>query len=482
MTDELTNAPADVRRLYADAMDAGERKGQAKAEAKKFAIRQVQLAGWYRTLDGWKRIAPDVRDKVNIRQAHPQPDGRYLITDVDIFYPNATKGANWILGDKAVEGFCKNTNRIITSGAQRPGLVEGHQHNAAKMLGVQQDSLGFAINFRPHPSKSGWARCDLVDVVPEAVERMRDRKVTGLSAEVAYDAGRLNGRFQRVSLLGGSIQSLSYLPVTEVYSVSNQLCFSADGTFPPRRQAHQHEDLPMPMDTTQANELAQSYSALSAAHASFAAGEEGADSKLDEAIKSHAACVAKYGGAGLPGDAELGGDTAKLPVEKPELASAAYSVGDITEEQFASDPVGVFGAMQTAVATLLTENKTMKAAATQAKAVAKKAADRQVFDTFIEDLHTKGHVFDDVEAIAMFDSAQGNDGLLKQLATFLKKSPTKKETGPADLSAIFSTEDVVALVPDPVKKPDAAKPADLGMAFSSEEAKAGDDVLAAIGM
>lgn len=466
MKNELENAPADVKRLYDDALAMAETQGQSKPEAKKYAFRHVQLAGWYRTAGGWKRVAPDVRDKVNVRQATEQPDGRYLITDVDCFYPNATKGSEWIFDDKKIDRVSKNTNRMIAAGGQRPALVEGHQHPIIKLTGLQQDSLGSAINWRKHPTKAGWARCDLVDVSPETVNRMRDRKLTGLSAELSRDAAGLNQRFSRVSLLGGTLQSLSYLPVTEVYSVQNQLCFSADEVFSSRGQAHQIRKFPM--DKSQAKEMAECFSALSAAHASFAAGEEGADSKLKEAQEAHDACKAKYSTTAEP-------TTEDEPTETPsEEMATTYSVGEVTPEQMAADPTGVLLAFQSEIHRLSTKSKQQEAVQAAALAATKKATARKTFDKFLGDLHGKGHVFDDTEAVAMFEAAGDDTARMTALSSFLKKTPTKKETGPADIAAIFSAEDVA---PGQIKKdPVTDKPAPFNassLSFSSEAAEAG---------
>ncbi len=474
------NAPAAVARLYTDAMEMATDKGHSKPDAQKAALRQVQLGGWYRTDTGWKRIGPDIRDKVNIRQAHHQPDGRYLITDVDVFYPNATKGPDWIFNDQSIPRLCKNTNRMIEAGGQRPALVEGHQHAMIKMMGVQQDALGYAINFRPHPSKSGWARCDLVDVLPQAVDRMRDRKITGLSAEISFDFGKLNGRFARVSLLGGSIQSLSHLPMTEVYSVSDQLCFSAEGMFPSRGQARSTNGVShMPLKPNQAKDMAECFSAMSAAYAACAAGEEGSEAKLEEAKKQHDEMEAKYG-AVTPAAAAV-----EPGIEDPGMAgdsTAQYSVDEVTPEQMTTDPVGVLMAFQSEIVGLRKESNQHKEQQRVATAAAKKAGDRKTFEAFCGDLHKKGHIFEDAEAVAMFESSGDDEGRLKALSSFLKKTPTKKETGPADISAIFSADDIAPASTTEAAKKTAATASTGALSFSAEENQLGQDVADMLGL
>lgn len=479
MTLDNTNAPPDVVRLYNDALQHAIDKNQTKPEAQKYAMRQVQLAGWYRTSDGWKRVAPDVRDKVNVRQAVQQPDGRYFIPDVDVFYPNATKGAALPFDASDIAGMVKNTNRMIAAGSQRPGLTEGHPHPLQSITGKQLDTFGFAVNWKKHPSKSGWARCDLIDVSPDAIHRLRDRKLTGLSAGIVQDAGELNRRFGHVAMLGGTTQSLSQLPVTEIYSVSNQVCFSADGTVPPRGQAHStSKETTMPMDATQAKDMADCYSALSAAHASFAAGEEGADAKLEEAEKKHKDCLAKY--AAPEADPNPQADPEPEKEMEKEEAVASYSVGEITGEQFAADPVGAFAALQTSLAGVLKENAQLRTERAAAATKAKKDAGRATFATFCADLHEKGHIFDDAKANVMFDAAGDNEGMLKALSDMLKASPTKQETGPADLNSIFSADEIAKTVPDAPKKPEASSTGALN--WSAEENKMADDVLEVIGM
>ena len=475
MTLTLSNAPKEVATLYADAREMAIAKGQKKPAAERFALRQIQLGGWYRTDGGWKRVAPDVRDKVNIRWPQQQPDGTYLITDVDVFYPNAVKGVDWIFDAARIRRACENTNRSIAGGAQRPALVEGHQHVYVRALGIQADPMGYAINFRPHPSKAGWARADLVDVTAEAMQRMKDRKLPGLSAEIFRDAGGLNERFGRVSLLGGTLQSLSSLPVTEVYSVTDQLCFSVEGVFPSRGQGS-FSVKEFTMDAIQQKRLAECYSALSAAFAAQAAGEEGADQKVKEAQDQMAAFEATM----VP---EPPADPTPTPAAGDlETSTIAYSVGEITLDDINRDPAGVLLAFQSELSGLLNKHQAMEQLQLATTKAAEKATALESFQAFCADLHSKGHVFDDAQALAMFDSTYGEKGQLEGLAAFLKATATKKDLGPADYRQIFSVEDVLASVP--AKKPDAVSAAQASgsMAFSAEEAKVGDDVLDVIGM
>src|SRR5438132_12729643 len=94
----------------------------APDQASQIAQRMVQHQGWYKTGKGWEQLGPDVADKINLRVAEPQPNGKYLIRDVDVFYPNAVKGQNSDVmydADK-IRGIIKNTNASIGSGGQKP--------------------------------------------------------------------------------------------------------------------------------------------------------------------------------------------------------------------------------------------------------------------------------------------------------------------------------------------------------------------------
>lgn len=287
---QSASAPSQVIGIYhthrADKLDAGASEDQAH----RHAMRMVHNAGWYRGAKGWKQVHGDLREKINIRDPIRQEDGTYVIEDVDVFYPNATK-TGFLFDAERIRRLIVNTNKMIDEGSQRPGLIEGHPPMRMDAddtpalykleLGRQFAPVGYAVNWRENSFKMpGWVKCDLVDVSPEFIERQKSRPLTGLSAGISNDAGQLNERFNHVAVLGSSLQSLSRLPRTELSEVysSQSVCFASGGS-----------DLTFRSITMTDNEkalhkkMAECYASYSAALASFAAGEPESENKLTEA-------------------------------------------------------------------------------------------------------------------------------------------------------------------------------------------------------
>ena len=171
--------------------------GNSADEAERMALHQARVAGWYETLDGWKRIASDLRSKINIRKAHRQPDGRYLIQDVDVFYPNAVKGKpihdedGNVVGHETITYNADDVRKIIDN--TQLGVEDGnpvpltptHVRPEHKYTGIVIPAIGKGINFRESPRGDGWARCDLADVEEKTVDDWRRGRITGLSAGIS---------------------------------------------------------------------------------------------------------------------------------------------------------------------------------------------------------------------------------------------------------------------------------------------------------
>src|SRR5688572_3939365 len=100
---EIAAAPADVQVAYV----------RGAGDARRYALSQVRNAGWFRTAGGWRQLTPDLRAKVNVREAVRQPDGRYVIEDVDCFYPNSVKGAAEQYTAAQIRRIVRNTNAGI---------------------------------------------------------------------------------------------------------------------------------------------------------------------------------------------------------------------------------------------------------------------------------------------------------------------------------------------------------------------------------
>lgn len=292
MSLQLNSLPDSMSRVYLESLNHGN-------EA--YALRQCQLEGWYEHAGVWKQIAPNVRSKVNVRKAHKQPDGRFLITDVPVFYPNSVKasadGTEDFTPDR-VRTIIANTNRAIIAGGQRPGLVAGHPGRIVTKTvksgpdGVavlseqvspaepQQPAYGHGVNFREMPNKPGWAMCDLVDVESGFMEDGMKQRMSGLSAGLVGDARGLNERIGHIARLGAESQALAYLPTTEIFS-ANYLAFSADSaTFAARPHFQQGKTMA---------KKSECFSKMAAAYAAKEVGEPGWESKVDEAEKDYKA-------------------------------------------------------------------------------------------------------------------------------------------------------------------------------------------------
>lgn len=308
LPEQFESKQPTVAEIMNGAMDKARDRGMKSEQARQLAHREVRLAGFYKTNRGWTRLTGDLREKVNVREATKQPDGTYVICDVDVFYPNAVKGHEEEdrYTPEQIEQICENTNRAIEAGGQAPGLIEGHPNPFQQAMGSQAESHGIGVNWRTSPRGRGWARCDLVKVDPAIVARLQKGKLPGLSARINQDAGGLNKRFGHVALLGGDIQALSHLPTHEIFA-AQQVCFSA-------AVAGQTSDKDLSMDKNKC------YSAMAHAYASMAAGEPDAESKLKEA-KAQFAALADGGddvtsappvAPPMPDDG-AGGDTAGAP-------------------------------------------------------------------------------------------------------------------------------------------------------------------------
>jgi hypothetical protein len=429
----LSSAPTEVTALYDTALRRAIDAGSPREVAERKALRHTQHAGWFRTAKGWQRLQPDLRDRVNVRDAVQQPDGTFVVEDVDVFYANAVKGHSSMTYDPAdVAAMIRNTNRSIAAGSQRPGLVEGHPHPLQFAAGMQLDSFGAAVNFRASPRGPAWARCDLVDVKPEAVDRLKARKLTGLSAGIVEDAGKLNRRFGHVAMLGGSSQALSLLPAVEVFSSHNTVCFSAESpadAFP--------KGTPMFTEKQKA-----AFSALSAAFAAFAAGEPGSQDKLSEARASYSAAF-----EGEESPMELPADpTATAPGAPIDATATATGAG---VPDFAANPAGAFEAVKIEL------GNNQRLAADQTKLI--KVLQGQIagmvgqkirgdFDATVAELKREGHQLPADEAIAgMFGtcfSASDPQKAVTQYVALLKATPKRESLAAA--GTIFGAEGAAA--------------------------------------
>lgn len=224
---DASSLPPEVQSVYETKFNELIKGGRDKEIAEKNALRSISHAGFYKGPNGWKQVHPDLREKINIREPIEQPDGHFAIYDVPIFYPNKVKEGR-PYDARQIQDIIFNTNTSIAAGGQRPQLLEGHpavDPILKSIVGKEERPVGFAVNFRESNQGEGWVNCDLVDVEPDYIEKQRTRPLTGLSVGMTKDSGGKNERFTHIAALGQSMQALSALPRTELFS--SQVCFSA---------------------------------------------------------------------------------------------------------------------------------------------------------------------------------------------------------------------------------------------------------------
>lgn len=196
--------------------------------------REAALAG-YVTVEGkWKRISPDIRNKINVRKAERQPDATWYIADVDVFYPNKAKGGKGYTADE-LRGAIKNTNAMIARGSQTPSIACTHD---------DPNAYGRAVNWQESDKGEGWVKCDFAGIPDAVYNAWRTGKYTGLSAMLMKDSGEMIGkdefgspiykvtnlRFGHVALLGSELGQLAELPMTQIYAATEAtecVCYSA---------------------------------------------------------------------------------------------------------------------------------------------------------------------------------------------------------------------------------------------------------------
>lgn len=429
--DALANAPQDVMDAYFKARESF--AGTDEEESHSSAMRAVQHAGFYRVGNQWKRLGPDVREKVNLRRAERQPDGRYLVCDVDVFYPNAAKGADTQFDADRIGQIIINTNRAIESGGQRPSLTKIHPSPLSKAMGTFIPSYGHAINFRESPRGKGWMRCDLADIDPEVIGDWKLRRATGLSAGIVDDAG-LNERVGHVAMLGGESQALAQLPVTEVFSTDGMVCFSAE--IP--------KDMRPIMNAKLFAAMKDCYSGLATAYAAAESGEVGADKKIEEAKGRLAAAEKEFnadpmGGCGMPpmGGAmpPAGGAPGMTPGDAapPPPPPAFDAKSPLPEEPALGGPTQPSTKMEFSAEM----RETVRRLEMQNAALLGQAA-RRDFSAKCDELRRKGHQFDQVAIDKMFAASIGNKDQMEALYEFLGKTPV--QANPASFGAVFGAE------------------------------------------
>lgn len=402
---------------------------EARAETggdDRHALRQTQLAGWYVRGGKWEQLAPNIQNKVQVRKAEKQPDGRFAIYNVPCFYPNAVKPQRDEFGNvvgataftaELIGQVCDNTNASIASGAQAPPLTLGHTNNAQTDRGIQLPANGRALNFRQF--KNGMLFCDLLDVEPKFAADWMKGRMNGLSAAFVADAAGLNPRVGHVARLGGQAQALPHLPATEIYS-GDQFAFAADAAIFPAsllsNPQSSRKGLPM-------LKKSQCFAQMSAAYAAKEANEPGWEGKVKEAETAYAAAMDDVA------------DPTAAGVTNTPASVSPQTVDGFSAEAFAADP---FGTIQGLILPLRTQVAALTATTVSLgkENAALKAKDRKAsFALEVTEL-SKLHEFAAEDFIGQFDALQGNETALGATITALKKFPARARSL-SDIGAVM---------------------------------------------
>ena len=444
---------ADVQAAFLKEIEAG----RDPETARQMSLRRVAHAGYYKVGAEWKLIGADIRGKVNVRKAEPQPNGKFMVPDVTVFYPNAVKGEadETQFTHEKIERAITNTNAATMAGGQKPGLSLEHPSPLAKMAGKPSLAFGNAINFRPSPLGEGWVDCDLVDVEPDVVDQWKDGRYTGLSAGFVSDANDINLRFGHVALLGTEAQALSHLPTTELFSAtaaSNQLWFSTESFSSPKGTTK------MPISPKRKSAYAAlkaRFAALSNVFASAEAGEPDYAAK----IKAEAAGFA----------ADIKGFAADKEMEDDKECYSAFFASNPSNESVLPQPAtgggngplptklaidGSFSAEQKAeFSTLKSQNADLFAALTKINS----ELDQAKFEKHVGTLIADGHNFSTESAMGLYANTKGDAKAVEVLKQTLALFPKVKSLAAAGGPTFSAGEDNPKSAPAPAGEPTTAE-------------------------
>lgn len=461
ISDTAKGLPEAAASIYLNAATALIGSGTPADKASHIALRQVRHGGFYSTPTGWKQLGPDVRSKINIRQAVKQADGTYAVFGVPVFHPNATKGSEdeKLFTADRIRLAIKNTNDHIAAGGPPPGLTQGHPNPSQKAIGIEIPVWGKCVHFAESDRGPGWALCDIVDVAPAMYEAWKQGRYIGFSSGMVADANSLNLRFGHVAALGGDAQALPQLTYTEIYAADEQLVFAAEPILVPNQKGN----------TAMANyaALKSCHAAMSSAYASAEAGEPGWEKKLEEAQAGVQAATGEETPPAANPDEKA--DEALIEAKLKEKGMAAETPAEevIKPKEEAPEYATQFSALQA-------ENKQLRQAV--AGLVGKNVLSE--WTAYLTGLQAKGHQFDAAAATATFKAAYDSPAAIEGLKKMLEASPVSTLTTPG---ATFGAEggrpigSELAITPENVLKV-LREHGNMNRTFTAEDVKFGEVV------
>jgi hypothetical protein len=426
---------------------------------------EIALSGFVKTKDGWRRIHPDLRDKVNVRCAELQADGTYYVADVDIFKPNKAKGESGEYEVSDCLEAMKNTLAMIEAGGQMPSITLEHPSPLAKANDIAKPSYGCAVNFRESPRGAGWVRCDFKEIPANVMADWKAKKYTGMSAGLVADKRELkdksgnylkdangntlfaptNLRFGHVALLGGESQAISDLPMTQIFSAcegTDTVCFSAEplsnftstvsvGTIPAEAGNKQTSS---PLNLMSIEQLTADL------NAAFSAKDYEkvriCQTQLDGLVSANFAAE-KIAGIAKDGSADV--DTVE-PGDNDEVVDDSGDLDLPDASDFGAEPGDEFSAER--FAALESEVTRLRAESAQNKAM--KLAG--MFAAEVDGLIAKGHQIDKGAAMDMFSALLPSPEGMAAYRASLKKAPIARASARGAQFSATATGETGAIV------------------------------------
>jgi hypothetical protein len=300
-------------------------------------------------------------------------------------------------------------------------------------------------------------RCDIVEADPEVVNEWRKGRYRGMSAGFVSDANGTNKRLGHVALLGAKSPALSQLPEIEIFSATAcepQLCFSTEPIVP--------KDNAM----TDYAKLKNAHQMAAAAYAAAESGEPGHETKIAEAEKAlEAACNEPvkdgpldqnnppqkvrpddYGALPAAQAAMIGAKRDDVNASKPKNKKKIYKKSEMkgnwpTEQYTATDGDPNSDTQQehdgVSVDDVLDDEGTLVnqeeiksnpvfqsqsneiASLKKAIALLTKINQTRDFEAKLNDLKSKGYVFNQADALEAFEVTGGNEKAVASLVKLL---------------------------------------------------------------
>lgn len=402
--------------------------------------KELHRAGYYRFSDNqWKQITPDLRNKIAVRPAYKQPDGKYVIDDVSVFCPieyEGKKGEILKYDEEDVLRAIKNTNDIIEKGGQAPPITIGHIKDVNILL--NDKGCGKAVNWRSGVFQGRkFSFITIVDLDPEIYGDWREGRYTGISAGLTGKHGDKDIRFHHVAILGNKVQLISDLPRIELFEA---VCFSLEVPTmevekKPEEKKPENEKKPITEgikdDGKGASNDDEISELISSAHAAHVIGDHESCKNILSRLHE------MYQGSGNGSTGDLGnmggGDRGEKAV--PAAGDLYKSVGgvsgpqpsDTLSQNFSAQMSSAFSQFQAQIENqnkIISEQKALiQSAILEKQNLGKAQKAEQEFSAHCNTLQALGHTFDRKANEELFQTIAGDERAVNKLKEMLNKTP-----------------------------------------------------------